>query len=217
MPNDSGAPSPVFFIVLGLGGAFWLYRLWRPAADRNRAETLYLSWMPTSMLSIAGIFLIAGRLPAPWPVVVVWSGLTLPAVFLVAGSVQKRRDRIAEKKRRAALKLVPRKRMLTRAQLITVWVVAGFVAMQGFFVVAAIITTEVVGTAPTRNASQIIAVVVMGLLAVMAISGTVHVWLHDAKLAREDERLSLLDLGHDDEPPHDEDPQHSGPRIDAPN
>lgn len=88
MPNDSGAPSPVFFIVLGLGGAFWLYRLWRPAADRNRAETLYLSWMPTSMLSIAGIFLIAGRLPAPWPVVVVWSGLTLPAVFLVAGSVQ---------------------------------------------------------------------------------------------------------------------------------
>lgn len=193
----------MLWVALGVLGAVWLYRLWRPARDRNRARTLYTSVIPVVFVSFA----IACVLPArtsPLPGVVFWSGVSVAVLLLVAGAVHKHRDRVADERRRAALNLAGRKRMFSPAQVLAVWCAGGVVAVFAFLAVAATIAAAMTDGPVSRDASLMVGVITLVFAVVLAMCAWLHIALRHVKIAQEDERLRRLDLGIENDPQADD-------------
>ena len=186
-------------VLLAIGGPIWLYRLWRPSRDRNLSKTFYESTLPVGLILIAVILL-----PPPGPkwlgFIVGWSPILIIGVLLCAGAVQARRDRKADERRRAAMNLARRRRMLTQAQLTVVWVVGACAALFGFLIVASVVLVAESGdSALTTENVQIGGALGIAFIVIVGIAGCIHVGLRPAKIAREDERLRQLDLGLEDD------------------
>ena len=192
------SPLAVSFPVLG---AIWLYRLWRPSRDRNLSSTYYTSILPVSMIWVAAILVFSPTQTPKWLVSIIWwFPMLVIAVLLMAGAIQRWRDRKADERQRAALNLAQRRRMLTETQLVVAWFVGGWVAMTVSAMAMAVTIVAVSGGRPvSRETTQMCVVVEMALLLSFFVAGWIHVSLRPTKIAREDERLRRLDLGLDDE------------------
>lgn len=187
-------------VGLLVGGAIWLYRLWRPSRDRNLSRTCYTSALPVSLVWVASIMLFPPGTPKWLGFIILWFPVLVMGVLLLAGAIQGRRDRKADERQRAAWNLDRRRRMLTQAQLTVAWFVGGYVALMALMMVMAVVVVAVSDGRPmSREITRIGAVVGIAFLLVVGVAGWIHVQRRPAKIAREDERLRRLDLGIDDE------------------
>ncbi|WP_036444765.1 hypothetical protein [Mycobacterium kansasii] len=199
--SEAPGISPWFSAGLGIIGAIWLYRLWRPSRDRNVAQTLYTSALAVSLLWVASFLLLPSGAPLWVKSTVSWSELLVIGLLLVGGAFRKHRDRVEGDRDRAALNLAPRRRMLSQSQLIVVWFIGGYAGLMLFLVLGAMIVVAINGGRPAtrETTTQLGAVGGLAFLGVVGLAGWIHVRRRPGKIAKEDERLRRLDLGLDED------------------
>lgn len=189
--------APWLAAIIAAASAYMLIRALRHARDRALTDTLESLAYSIFGFSLSIVLLgLAGG--STFATICFLVGLGTSVVMLIVAVPAARfLDKRNDKRRREALNLAPRRRLLEPRTLIFLWCVGGFAAFMLFMIIATFIALAAFGTGtPTpRNVTDIIAICALAFIGLLVAAASFHVKVvQPEKIRAEDERLRQLDL-----------------------